>query len=116
MTIKVQINSYYNKYGTVQELRSTFSHIKSNIVLRVCMWTCEFVFGLVSSYLDGCDKQKEKKKKKKKTNMMTCRVAAQLKILTELCTYPPQLGYLCRLRLLLSFGIINRFLIQSIPE
>ena len=39
------------------------------------MWTCEFVFGLVSSYLDGCDKQK----KTKKTYMMTCRVAAQLK-------------------------------------
>ena len=45
------------------------------------MWTCEFVFGLVSSYLDGCDKQKrkkEKKKKEKEKNMMTCRVAAQL--------------------------------------
>ena len=40
------------------------------------MWTCEFVFGLVSKYLDGCDKQKKKKEKK---NMMTCRVAAQLK-------------------------------------
>ena len=63
-----------NKYGTVQELHSTFSQIKSNIVLRVCVWTCEFVFGLVSSYLDGCDKQKRKK------NMITYRVAAQLKI------------------------------------
>ena len=31
-------------YGTVQELCSTFSHIKSNIVLWVCLWTCEFVF------------------------------------------------------------------------
>ena len=28
------------------------------------MWTCEFVFGLVSSYLDGCDKEKRKKEKK----------------------------------------------------
>ena len=42
------------------------------------MRTCEFVFGLVSSYLDGCDKQK----RKKNTNMMTYRVAAQLKIPT----------------------------------
>ena len=40
------------------------------------MWTCEFVFGLVSLYLDGCDKQKRRRKK----NMMTCRVAVQLKI------------------------------------
>ena len=54
-------NGWKNKYGTVQELRSTFSQIKSNIVLWVCMWTCEFVFGLVSSYLDGCDKQKKNK-------------------------------------------------------
>ena len=42
-----------NKYGTVQELRSTFSQIKSNIVLLVCMWTCECVFGLLSLYRDG---------------------------------------------------------------
>ena len=36
------------------------------------MWTCEFVLGLVSSYMDGWDKPEKK-------YMMTCRVAAQLK-------------------------------------
>ena len=54
------------------------------------MWTCEFVFGLVSSYLDGCDKQKrkkEKKKKEKEKNMMTCRVAAQLKNKQDYSTF-----------------------------
>ena len=40
-----------NKYGTVQELRSILSHIKSTIVLWLAC-------GLVSTYLDGCDKKK----------------------------------------------------------
>ena len=42
------------------------------------MRTCEFVFGLVSSYLDGCDKQKRKKKKKRKTSTGPYRSCAVL--------------------------------------
>ena len=43
-----KIDQYKNKYGSVQELRSTFSHIKSIYLDFSLVW---FECGLVSSYV-----------------------------------------------------------------
>ena len=61
-----------NKYGTVQVLRSTFSHIKSiNIDFSLVWFVSLYVYLWVRMWA-WCDKQKNKQK-----NIMTCRVAAQ---------------------------------------
>ena len=81
-----------NKYRTVEELRSTFSHIKSiNIFifilvcsgLLICVWTCECVGGSHGT-------------KKPKKNMMTCRVkgshqkkSSYFQTLSEILISPP---------------------------
>ena len=65
-----------NKYGSVQELRSTFSHMKSiNQYSFLFFQVCELVCGHVNLYM-VC---KQDVTKKYKGNMVTCRIAAGLK-------------------------------------
>ena len=61
-----------NKYGSVQELRSTFSHIKSIYLDFSLVW---FECGLVSSYVGWMGQNKAdvtNTHTPKKNDMMTC--------------------------------------------
>ena len=68
-----------NKYGSVQELRSTFSHIKSIYLDFSLVW---FECGLVNLYVGwmGQNKADGTNIHTQKKYMMTCWVAVQLKM------------------------------------
>ena len=88
-----------NKYGIVQELRSTFSNIKSiNIDFSLIWFVCLSYVGLWVHTWTGYDKPTKKPTK----NMVTWRVAAEFKSLL----FPHTLYILLRASCLLNIGPI----------